>query len=1048
MRTQHYLSLLSLIISTSMLVSAYCQEDSETSILLQIKSDWGNPPALDSWNFSSADHCSWPGINCTGGVVTSVRLINQNLTQPISDSMCLLKNLSYLDLSNNELPGVFPQFLYNCSSLQHLNIAQNFFVGTLPTDIYKLPSSLTYFDVSGNNFTGEIPISIGRLANLKELHLDGNLFNGTYPVEIANLLNLEYFSLAWNPFLKPARIPDEFGNLTKLKSLWMMQTNTIGEIPFALSKLTELERLDLGWNQINGALPSWIWSLEKLNILYLFSNDLTGEIITGSIRCMNLFEIDMSLNDLTGSIPESFSNLKHLSVLFLYYNFFTGEIPSSLGLLPNLTDIRLFNNNLTGQLPETLGKYSKLWNLEVNDNRLSGQLPANLCSGNNLVSILVFNNYFTGEIPPSLANCNALNDIQLYNNIFCGEFPSSIWSITNLNTIMIHDNKFTGMLPKRLPWNLTRLEIHNNRFTGEVPLFSERLQVFKASNNLLNGELPSSFIDLSNLSSKKSFTSGLQELSLGANQITGSIPDISDLLSLTTLNLSHNQLVSSIPPSIRVLHEVLTSLDLSGNNLSGSIPAGLANMVLVFLNLSFNQLTGIVPSAFNAESYAQSFLSNPGLCTSTKTVLDLPLCDGTPNSPNATNYSHDMDVLKQSKRLSKLLIAFMVVGCAAFIGTAFIGVVIASKHRKRIKDSLDPESWKLTPFSTLDFTELDILNGIAEDNLIGSGGSGTVYKINLRNSTQGTIAVKKIWSGQRPEQKLEKQFQAEVQILGSMKHVNIVKLLCCIASTRTKLLVYEYMENSSLDRWLHERKRIGKWTPLDWPTRLQIAIGAAQGLCHMHHDCSPPVVHRDVKSGNILLDPQFKAKVADFGLARVLLKAGEPETVSAIAGSYGYMAPECEYLRKINQKVDVYSFGVVLLELTTGRRANDGDDEHPFLADWAWHRFQERDRLIDAIDEHIRDPIFFDQVAQVFRLGLICTAKLPPSRPSMREVLRCLIRCEEKNPQGYVLRGEYEVARLLREKESGEREVEMVTIAGDDGDTVEFSVHIVPVSKH
>ncbi|KAJ4782135.1 Leucine-rich receptor-like protein kinase family protein [Rhynchospora pubera] len=1038
MRTQHYLSLLSLIISTTMLVSAYCQEDSEASILLQIKSDWGNPPALASWNHSSGDHCTWLGINCTGGVVTSVRLINQNLTLPISDSICLLKNLSYLDLSNNELPGAFPQFLYNCSSLQHMNIAQNFFVGTLPTDIDKLPSSLTYFDVSGNNFTGEIPISIGRLANLKEPHLDGNLFNGTYPVEIANLVNLEYFSLTWNPFLKPARIPDEFGNLTKLKCLWMTQTNTIGEIPIALSKLAELERLDLGWNQITGTIPSWIWSLEKLNILYLYSNDLTGEIITGTIRCINLFEIDVSLNKLTGSIPESFSNLKHLSVLFLYYNLFTGEIPSSLGLLPNLTDIRLFNNNLTGQLPETLGKYSKLWNIEVNDNRLSGQLPAHLCSGYNLVSIVVFNNYFTGELPPSLANCNTLNDIQLYNNRFYGEFPSNFWSISNLNTIMIHKNEFTGTLPKRLPWNLTRLEIYNNRFTGEIPLVAERLQVFKASNNLLNGTLPSTFTNLI----------GLQELSVGANQISGHIPyEILDLRSLTTLNLSHNQLVSSIPPSIGVL-PVLYILDLSGNYLSGSIPAELTYLMLVYLNLSFNQLTGNVPSAFYVESYAQSFLSNPGLCTSTKTVLDLPLCDGAPNSPNATNYAHDEDVLKQSKRLSELVIAFMVVGCAAFIGTAFIGVVIACKHRKWIKDSLDHESWKLTPFSALDFTELDILNELAEDNLIGRGGFGAVYKINLRNSAQGIIAVKKIWSGQRPEPKLEKQFQAEVQILGSMRHVNIVKLLCCIASTQTKLLVYEYMENSSLDRWLHERKRMDKWTPLDWPTRLQIAISAAQGLCHMHHDCSPPVVHRDVKSSNILLDPQFKAKIADFGLARVLLKAGEPETVSAIAGSYGYMAPECEYLRKINQKVDVYSFGVVLLELTTGRRANDGDDEHPFLADWAWHRFQERDRLIDAIDEHIRDPIFFDQVAQVFRLGLICTAKLPPSRPSMREVLRCLIRCEEKNPQGYVLRGEYEVARLLREKESGERDLEMVTIAGDDGDTVEFSVHIVPVSKH
>ncbi|XP_078177081.1 uncharacterized protein LOC144571606 [Carex rostrata] len=794
-------------------------------------------------------------------------------------------------------------------------------------------------------------------------------------------------------------------------------------------------------NQINGSIPSWIWSLEKLNSLYLYSNELTGISFTGPIRCLGLSELDLSENKLTGSIPDRFGVFKNLSILFLYYNFLSGEIPTSIGFLPKLIDIRLFNNNLTGVLPESLGNYSRLWNLEVFDNRLSGQLPPHLCSGNTLESISMSNNNFTGEIPASLADCYTLNNIQLYKNRFSGEFPSKIWSNANLTTMMIQDNEFTGILPKKLPQNLTRLEIYNNHFTGEIPSFPNQLQVFKASNNLLNGKLPSTFTNFPQLT----------ELSLGNNQITGSIPyKILDLGFLTVLNLSHNQLFNSIPPTIGLL-QMLTTLDLSENYLSGSIPVELVNLTLVFLNVSVNQLTGMVPSAFNVEPYAQSFLSNPGLCTSAKNVLDLPLCNksgNAPNSPDEPNYSHDMDILNRSKRLSKVAIAFVVVGCAAFIGTAFSGLFIARKYRKMIKDYLDHESWKLTPFSSLDFTEFDVLNGLAEENLIGRGGSGTVYKINLRNSTHGTLAVKKIWSGQRPEAKLEKQFQAEVQILGTMRHVNIVKLLCCIAGTQTKLVVYEYMENSSLDRWLHGRGRMSKWMPLDWQTRLQIAVGAARGLCHMHHDCSPPVVHRDVKSSNILLDPQFKAKIADFGLARVLLKAGEPETVSAIAGSYGYMAPECEYLRKINQKVDVYSFGVVLLELTTGRRASGGDEEHPFLADWAWHRFQERDRLIDAIDKHIRDPIYMDQVAQVFRLGLVCTAKLPPSRPSMKEVLRCLIHCEGKNPQEYPLRGEYEVARLFREeKKSGERELETVTMAGEDGETVDFSVHIVPISK-
>jgi kinase len=147
----------------------------------------------------------------------------------------------------------------------------------------------------------------------------------------------------------------------------------------------------------------------------------------------------------------------------------------------------------------------------------------------------------------------------------------------------------------------------------------------------------------------------------------------------------------------------------------------------------------------------------------------------------------------------------------------------------------------------------------------------------------------------------------------------------------------------------------------------------------------------------------------------------------------------------VNQKVDVYSFGVVLLELTTGRRANHGDDEHQFLADWAWHHFQEEGRFMDAIDDKIRDSHFLDEIMLVFRLGLVCTSKLPPSRPTMKEVLRCLNRCEKKLVTSTAFRGEYEVARLLQDKESYTLNNFSGTIEEIDEaeDSIYFSMHIV-----
>ncbi|CAN6330744.1 unnamed protein product [Urochloa humidicola] len=163
----------------------------------------------------------------------------------------------------------------------------------------------------------------------------------------------------------------------------------------------------------------------------------------------------------------------------------------------------------------------------------------------------------------------------------------------------------------------------------------------------------------------------------------------------------------------------------------------------------------------------------------------------------------------------------------------------------------------------------------------------------------------------------------------------------------------------------------------------------------MHHDCSPPIIHRDIKTSNILLDSEFRAKVADFGLARILMRAGEPNTMSAVAGSFGYLAPEYAYTRKVNEKVDVYSFGVVLLELTTGKKANDGG-ELGCLAEWARHHYQSGASILDVIDKSIRYAEYPSEIETVFRLGVQCTGTLPLTRPTMEDVLRILLKCSEQ----------------------------------------------------
>lgn len=208
---------------------------------------------------------------------------------------------------------------------------------------------------------------------------------------------------------------------------------------------------------------------------------------------------------------------------------------------------------------------------------------------------------------------------------------------------------------------------------------------------------------------------------------------------------------------------------------------------------------------------------------------------------------------------------------------------------KRSPPSLD-STWELTAFQKLNFTTRRILSGLKDKtNKIGDGGSGEVYRVDLTGNGD-FVAVKCIRNNRKLEQELEKEFQAEVMTLSNIKHSNIVKLICCISSEDSKLLVYEYMENGSLNLLLDMHKTSSAII-LDWPRRFQIATGAAQGLCYMHHDCSLPIIHRDVKPSNILLDSEFNAKIADFGLAKMLIKQGEPTTASVVAGSFGYIAP-------------------------------------------------------------------------------------------------------------------------------------------------------------
>ncbi|PKA59091.1 Receptor-like protein kinase HSL1 [Apostasia shenzhenica] len=937
--------------------------------LLQAKHGLEDPlNALADWNPRDPSPCNWTGVRCTAGdqpSVTGVDLTNFSLAGTFPNALCRLPNLSFLSLSFNYINSSFPDSsLLPCSALTHLDLSQNFLSGPLPSAAASLPL-LRHLDLMGNSFSGSIPSSFASFPSLQVLSLTANNLNGTIPPFLGNISTLRQLNLSYNPFA-PGHIPTTIANLTNLEVLWLAGCSLVGDIPPAIGRLQKLINLDLSENFLSGVIPDSLSGLSSLVQIELYNNSLTGRFPAGLSNLTTLRRIDASINHISGPIPDDVFSIPLLENLHLFQNQLNGSVPITAAMAGNLTELRLFGNQLTGPLPADLGANSQLRILDLSDNQLSGEIPRGVCNGGTLRELLLIDNHFSGGLPPGLGQCRSLTRVRLRKNQLSGELPVGMWGLPHVWLLELSDNSFSGTITPDIAGaaNLSKLLIDKNQFTGIIPpeiSFLSKLYELTANDNQLTGPLPESLGKLEQLG----------QLDLHNNEISGELPvEIQSWKKLTLLNLANNNLTGGIPAVLGNL-PVLNYLDLSGNSLTGEIPVQLQNLKLNQFNLSNNHLSGDIPPMLRNEAYRTSFLGNPGLC------WDLSgLCSG-------SSVIH-----LKSFKFSWLLRAIFLF--AAFIIIAGFALFYY-KHRiiKTAKEQ-DKSKWILTSFHKLPFSDFAILHSLEEDNVIGSGASGKVYKVVLAGGE--VAAVKKIWrTTKRVEsdprnQAADDAFEAEVATLGKIRHKNIVKLLCCCVHRDCKLLVYEFMANGSLGDFLHSSKA----RFLDWQTRYKIAIDAAEGLCYLHHDCVPPIVHRDVKSNNILLDSEFRAKVSDFGVAKVVEGFDKgTRSMSVIAGSCGYIAPEYAYTLRVNEKSDIYSFGVVILELVTGKRPVAPEYGEKDLVKWVSGVIQ----LKGA--EHVIDPgldlCHREEIAGMLEIGLKCTSSLPINRPSMRRVVKMLL---------------------------------------------------------
>ncbi|XP_019179976.1 PREDICTED: receptor-like kinase TMK4 [Ipomoea nil] len=775
-----------------------------------------------------------------------------------------------------------------------------------------------------------------------------------------------------------------------------------GNLPSELTQLASLRSLSVQKNSLSGPLPSFA-NMSSLEELYLDSNEFSSippDFLLG-LPNLRIFSIsdngELSPWQISSYLAESTS----LGSFFASNASITGVIPNFFDSFPNLQNLRLSYNNLTGSLPGSFGS-SEIQNLWLNNQQqgLSGTIDV-LSSMTQLSQVWLHANAFTGPIP-DLSKCVNLFDLQLRDNQLTGVVPVSITGLPKLVNITLQNNNLQGPMPEfgnNVKKNL------GNGFCNDKPGpcdpqvtallavagglgYPITLAQSWEGNNACNN-----WGSVSCDSQGKVIT-----VTLRKQGFSGTIsPAFANLTSLRNLYLNDNNLTGPIPESLTTLRN-LQVLEVSNNNLSGPIP--------------------VFPPSVSFSHGGNLFLGK-----------NVSTGGGSPGSGQNSNAPGDNPSSHNSNRSS--ISGGMIVGVVIAV-VVFVVVVLFVSYKCYMKrqhkrfgrvESPDEKSEQMMKASVVgsatgysgvpselqsqssgDHTEIPIFEGgnvaisvqvlrqvtnhFSEENVLGRGGFGVVYKGELHDGTK--IAVKRMESGVMGTKGMN-EFQAEIAVLTKVRHRHLVALLGYCINGNERLLVYEYMPQGTLGQHLFEWQEHAS-EPLTWKQRVTIALDVARGVEYLHSLAQQSFIHRDLKPTNILLSDDMRAKVADFGLVRNA-PDGKYSVETRLAGTFGYLAPEYAATGRVTTKVDVYAFGVILLEIITGRKALDETmpDERSHLVTWFRRVLINRDNLRKAIDPTLDpDEETYQSIAKVAELAGHCTAREPFQRPDMGHAVNVL----------------------------------------------------------
>ncbi|KAG5234409.1 LRR receptor serine/threonine-protein kinase [Salix suchowensis] len=970
------LSLIPLLVCYAAFTTSFARGEGlkEAEALLEWKASLDNQSQsfLSSWAGDSP--CNWVGISCDkSGRVTNISLPGSSLSGTIYNlRFSSFPNLIELDLSSNLLYGIFPPHISNLSRLTILDLSYNKITGNIPSEISSL-KSLTRFSLRFNSMNGPIPASIGNLSSLKYIYFEGNRFSGPIPVEV--------------------------GNLRSLIDLILTDNSISGTIPASIGNMSKVEYIFLNINELSGSIPAEVGNLRFLKDINLYKNNLNGTIpdsmgnLTSSFTATNL-----GSNKLTGRIPPSLGNLGSLSMLYLQENRFSGSIPPELNNLTHLSSFQIYSNRFTGHLPQDVCRGGLLRNFSAHDNYFTGDIPKTLKNCSSLIRLRLSKNQLSGNISEAFGIYPLLKYLDLSDNELYGELSWKWQEFRNLSALTISGNRISGEIPAELgkATHLQRLDLSSNQIVGRIPKELGKLKLIYLilNDNQLSGDIPFDVTAISSLQwlglAANNFSatvlkqlgkfSNLIFLNVSKNRFKGSIPsEMGHLQSLQSLDLSWNSLTGGIAPELGQL-TMLVVLNLSHNMLSGLIPTSFSRLQgLTDVDVSYNKLEGPLPDikAFRGASF-EAVRNNTNLCGN---ATGLEACDALIK----TRTGH-----KKGNKVILLIIIPLLGSLLVFIGCFFIFFHGTRKKRSNEAQNKDVFS-KWSPEWDLKYE--NIIEATEEFNskyCIGEGGYGVVYKAVL--PTEQVLAVKKFHRTTESEKTSLKAFRSEIDVLMGIRHRNIVKLYGFCSHAKHSFLIYEFVERGSLRNVLQNDEQA---VEMDWVKRLNLVKGIVSALSYMHHDCTPPIIHRDISSNNVLLDAEFEAHVSDFGSARLLMP--DSSNWTSFAGTYGYTAPELAYTMKVDEKCDVYSFGVVVLEVLLGRHPGDfisslmsmSSSSSSSASSSALSSSTGRNTLLkDVLDQRLPPPVdkFAEGVAHAVKLALSCLCSDPRNRPTMRQV--------------------------------------------------------------